>query len=60
MNLTLSPEQAAYLRIILSNVGGDPKGPRGEVEAVRRALIENEGFYEEVEGVEVRGSIYFK
>ncbi len=56
VRLDLTPEQAWYLSKILDNIGGDPEGPRGEIDRIRQSLRSQAGEWEDasVEGRSVQ------
>ncbi len=57
--LKLSLEQAFYLRQLLCNVGGSPKGPRGLMDEVCSELSPFVGEFEELElpTLDLQGSV---
>ncbi len=59
LNLTL--KQAYYLRQLLWNVAGDPKGPRGQMDEICNKLSEHSEAFrelrEELPTLDIRGSV---
>lgn len=62
IQLNLTMKQAFYLKRILDNVGGDPKGPRGQLDILYHQLNQLDGEFEALElpNCPMRGSIYFE
>lgn len=59
VELTLTMKQAFYLRQVLWNVGGSPKGPRGLMDSISSELGKYKGDFEDLELPElvIQGSV---
>ena len=57
--LELTLEQAYYLRQLLWNVGGSPKGPRGRMDEICEELTPFKGHFEDLElpSLDIKGSV---
>ena len=59
IQLNLTMEQAFYLRQVLCNVGGSPRGPRGQMDEICKELGKYTGDFEDLElpELEIQGAV---
>jgi len=51
ITLTLTQAEAYALWQVLRNIGGNPSGPRGDLDKIALELDDNQGFFEDLDGI---------